>query len=283
MTKARIFSTLIKPFIGTGIGKIPLVAKAYRKFTPYLIGGQKGIVDFGDFKMQIQGERVNDVITLFMAHGNYEPATTRAFKNILKNGDIVVDVGANIGYFSLLSGTLVGEKGCVFAFEPEPNNLQSLKQNIKLNSLHNILPLEFAISDYLGKAEFHVSTNDPAHSLIKTKVHSSSITVKVDRLDNFMEFSKVNLIKTDTEGNELAVLRGAENLIRRSPEINLIIEVNPDLTNVKELWDLVKSLGMKKFYILNDNDDTIVNCYSWEGLDRASHNPMFYVNVLCKK
>jgi hypothetical protein len=57
-TKAKIFSSLIKPFVGTGIGNIPLVAKAYRKFTPYLIGGRDGIVNFGDFKMLISGVHI---------------------------------------------------------------------------------------------------------------------------------------------------------------------------------------------------------------------------------
>jgi FkbM family methyltransferase len=281
-TKAKIFSSLIKPFIGSGIGNIPFVAKAYNKLTPYLIGGKKGIVDFGDFKMQIQGNRVNDVITLFIANGKYEPATTRAFREILKQGDTVVDVGANIGYFSLLSSRLVGDKGCVIAFEPEPHNIESFRRNVTLNRFTNTGVNTFAIGNYNGESEFHISTNDPAHSLVKAKVHSSSIVVKVRKLDVF-EIAKANLIKTDTEGNELAVLRGAEKLIKRSPDIKLIIEVNPDLINVKELWDLVKSLGMNMFYILNDCKDTITQCYTWEELDKASRNPMFYVNLLCTK
>jgi FkbM family methyltransferase len=281
-TKAKVFSTLIKPFIGSGIGNIPFVAKAYRNLTPYLIGGKKGIIDFGDFKMQIPGNRVNDVITLFIANGKYEPATTRAFREILKEGDTVVDVGANIGYFSLLSSRLVGGKGCVIAFEPEPHNIESFRRNVTLNRFTNTGVNTFAIGNYNGESEFHISTNDPAHSLVKAKVHSSSIVVKVRKLDVF-EIAKANLIKTDTEGNELAVLRGAEKLIKRSPDIKLIIEVNPDLINVKELWDLVKSLGMNMFYILNDCKDTITQCYTWEELDKASRNPMFYVNLLCTK
>lgn len=284
MTKAKIFSSLIKPFIGMGIGNISIVSEAYKVIVPLLLGGTKGIVDFGSFKMQIiPNRRISDVITLFMFNGKYESATTGIFQKLLVPGDVVIDIGANIGYFSLLAGSIVGVTGRVLSFEPETNNMEALCRNISLNGFKNIYPARFAISDYSGISEFHVSINDPAHSLIKTGVHSSTVPVMVNTLDRLVLEDNIKLIKTDTEGNELAVLRGAESVIRKSEDISLIIEVNTAITSAKELLDYVRFLGMEVFYIINDYNDTVVFCEGLDHLEKESNNPSFYVNLLCMR
>ena len=290
MTKAKVFLSLIKPFVGTGIGNIPFVSFVYRVITPYLFGGKDKVINFGSFKMQITPhKRINDVLTLFMFNGKYEPITTRTFRKLLAVGDTVVDVGANIGYFSLLSASIVGATGQILAFEPEPNNIATLHRNIAVNGFENIYPYQYALSNHVGRDEFYISANDPAHSLVKSKLHISSIFVNVEKLDNFIPSGQVKLIKIDTEGNELSVLKSAENVIKRSKEINLIVEISPSripnsvIAYINELWEYVKYLGMQNFYIINDYDETIIPCYSPAELEKASDNPSFFVNLLCTR
>ncbi len=290
MTKAKVFSSLIKPFTGIGIGNIPFIRKAYQVITPYLLGGKNKIINFGSFKMQITpNKHVDDVITLFIANGSYEPITTQVFKKLLVAGDVVVDAGANIGYFSLLSASIVGTTGKVLAFEPEPNNMATLQQNIAINNFSNIYPYQYALSDHVGRDRFYISANDPAHSLVKSKLHISSIFVNVEKLDNFIPSGQVKLIKVDTEGNELSVLKGAENVIKRSREINLIVEISPSrmsspaITCINELWEYVKSLDMNNFHIINDYNKSITPCYNTIELEKASNNPDLYVNLLCTR
>ena len=69
---------------------------------------------------------------------------TALVKRIVRNGDIVVDIGAHIGYYTLIFARLVGPKGKVFAFEPEPNNFNLLIKNIKINGYKNIIPVQKA-------------------------------------------------------------------------------------------------------------------------------------------
>ena len=70
--------------------------------------------------------------------GNYEPYKTRAFLANLKEGDIVVDVGAHVGYYSALASLKVGDQGKVFSFEPRPLNIGFFKEHMRVNALHNI-------------------------------------------------------------------------------------------------------------------------------------------------
>lgn len=258
------------------IAKIPAMANLYRTIAPYVLRSK--IVDCGSFKMKLVANgKVSDIATVVMMNGYYERATTTVFKRILKYGDTVVDVGANTGYFSLLSSYLVGPAaGRVFSFEPEPNNMETLRQNINLNGFINIYPYQMALSNHTGKVVLHTSSGDSRNSLIKSKYHVGSIPVNVDKLSNILSF-KPKLIKVDTEGNELAVLKGA--LVGDY----LIVEIGLEDTEVDQLWDFVHSIGMRRFLIIDDYHDTIDFCDNLESLKKSCNNPSQYVNLLCKR
>ena len=278
----KIFSFLIKPLVNTGIGNIPVIAYIYRFLIPYLIKNKS--IDCGSFQMQvIAGKKISDVTTMFMLKGKYEPTTTNIFKTLLFPGDVVVDVGANVGYFSMLARSMVGVNGKVFAFEPEPNNLKSLHQNIRLNNFENVYPYPVALSSRKGITEFYTSVDDSRHSLVKAKYHNSTVTVTMDKLDNLGPFH-INLLKVDTEGSELEVLKGAEETIRKSPQINIITEVSLEGTrSVNDLWDYLKSLGMRFFYVIDDSSETVVESTDPLQVLLACDNPGMYVNLLCSR
>ena len=165
----------------------------------------------------------------------YEKGTTELFRQLLKPGMIVVDVGANVGYFSLLSAELVGSSGKVYAFEPEPGNNGVLQKNIEINSLSNIQVEEMAVSDNSGVADLYLSELDSgSHSLFGDAARGirKAVQVTTTTLDAFLEsegWPNVDLVKIDVEGAELGVLNGMERLMERSPDLKLIIEYCPFL------------------------------------------------------
>lgn len=266
-----VVSKLIKPFVGSGIGRIRLVADIYQKVMSRILPESSKLVTVNELKMKVLSEgHVEDISTELLFKGVHEPMTTKVFKKILKHGDAVVDIGANIGYFTLLSSKLVGWHGIVHAFEPSPNNMNTLIHNIKLNKLDNIQLYEIAASNKSGRMTFYTSSTESArHSLIETKEHDNNITVEVNKLDDVLGGNfNVSLLKTDTEGNELAVLQGAEKIIINSQDIVLIVEVNFEAlkackVDITVLWNyLIGKLGMAWIYMINDYKNTIELIYS---------------------
>ncbi len=90
-------------------------------------------------------------------YNNHEAWETEVLKKIVKKGDIIVDIGAHIGYYSLLFAKIVGNKGKVYAFEPDKNNFKLLMKNIKTNGYNNIIPVEKALSNKNQKIRLYIS------------------------------------------------------------------------------------------------------------------------------
>ena len=138
------------------------------------------------------------------------------FISYLKKGDIVIDVGANIGTLTLLSASLVKEDGKVYAFEPNPRTYKYLLKNIKLNGLNNIKTFCIAIGAKNSVAELADLRTDDMNYIITDKPGNiRTIKTKLSSLDEVMPSSikKINLLKIDTEGYELFVLKGASNVL----------------------------------------------------------------------
>ena len=89
--------------------------------------------------------------------GVNEKYETELFKKMVQDGMVVVDIGANIGYYTLIAAKLVGNKGIVYAFEPEPSNYELLCQNIAINGYTNVVPIEKAVSKTSGKTKLYVN------------------------------------------------------------------------------------------------------------------------------
>jgi FkbM family methyltransferase len=261
-----IVSKLIKPLVGSGIGNIRLAADIYQRIMLRVLPESSKLITINGLKMKVLSEgHIEDISTELLFKGVHEPMTTKVFKKVLKPGDAVIDVGANVGYFTLLSSKLVGWRGIVHAFEPSPSNMNTLIHNIKLNKLENIQLYEIAASNKTGRMTFYTSSTESArHSLIQTKEHDNNITVEVNKLDDVLGgHFNVNLLKTDTEGNELAVLQGAEKIITNSQDIILIVEINFAAleacnTQLGTIWRyLINDLKMKYTYLVNDYKNTI--------------------------
>jgi FkbM family methyltransferase len=157
--------------------------------------------------------------------GDAEPEVQEALAQLVKPGQTVYDVGANIGFFTILCSRLVGPQGRVYAFEPIPQNLVTLRRNIALNGLTNVVVVEKALSASTGTAEMFVSPWSAFHSLnvegaSKQDNHGpqeGEIVVETVTLDEFVAQAGVSapdLIKIDVEGAELIVVEGMRETLR---------------------------------------------------------------------
>jgi FkbM family methyltransferase len=149
----------------------------------------------------------------------------------LKKGDCFIDIGAHIGYFSLVAGRLVGSEGKVYAFEPEPDNFTQLLKNIEANGYNNIVPVQKAISNILGICDLRLDKKPGFHSLYLAPEQTGTIKVDVTTLDDFFAMEgwpPVSFIKMDAQGGEAHILDGAKNLLERNPDLKMIIEWWPE-------------------------------------------------------
>lgn len=152
----------------------------------------------------------------------------RLLRKLTETGMQVVDIGANIGLYTLLFAKHVGNDGRVFAFEPEPNLFSALCDNCATNAVANVSPFQIAAGDSNGRATFQRSTfNSGDNRLGKTKTDTRSIEVEVARLDDVLPVREVHLIKLDVQGHELAALAGMQEVIASSPDVRVFFEFSP--------------------------------------------------------
>ena len=182
-------------------------------------------------KLPVRFNRTYKFLTL---SGAYEPYTTEIFKRVVKEGDIVVDLGANIGYFTLLASRLVGGEGKVYAFEPELGNYSLLLKNIEINGYNNIIAEQKAVSDKTGTARLFLDKMAPVgHTIYQSGAIEESIEIEMVALDDYFEDEKhpINVIKMDIEGAEIATFLGMERIIRENRNLKIFTEFNPALIN----------------------------------------------------
>lgn len=164
--------------------------------------------------------------------GTYEPFETELVKKEIKKGDIVLDIGANIGYYTLIFAELVGEEGKVFAFEPEPTNFALLKKNVEISGYQNVMLVQKAVSNKTGKFKLYLcEDNNGGHSIYKQHNSKRSVEVETTRLDDYFknDGGKINFIKMDIEGAEMEAIQGMPSLLKKNKNVKIISEFNPPL------------------------------------------------------
>lgn len=158
----------------------------------------------------------------------YEPQTTEYIKDSVREGSVVVDVGASLGYYTLLLARLVGPSGRVYAFEPIPRDFAILKRNVRANGYRNVVLENKAVSDMEGMARFYISPASYGMSSLCPMTNPESIiNVEVVSLDSYIQ-EDVDLIKVDVEGAESLVVKGSRRLIQNSSHPRLVIEFAPE-------------------------------------------------------
>lgn len=148
--------------------------------------------------------------------GNYEYEKRVIFERTITAGSVVFDIGAHVGFYTLLASVLVGPEGKVIAFEPSPRNLVFLKDHLHLNQITNASLIEAAVADSSGGARFEESDQSDFTGHISTAGEIEVRAVSLDELIQSGEIPMPNYVKIDVEGAELLVLRGATSIMRHA-------------------------------------------------------------------
>jgi len=166
---------------------------------------------------------------IIMFRGQWEPSETRWFLKGLKEGDTFVDVGANVGYYTLIAAKLVGPTGRVYSFEPDPESFAILERNVRLNGFRNVVLEQKALSNEAGSIQLYLSKkNRGDHRIYQPKHAAPRETVEVEAvaLDDYFGSSlpKIALMKIDTQGAEGVIFEGLMGIATGSPDLRIAME-----------------------------------------------------------
>jgi len=165
-----------------------------------------------------------------LSNGCYEPFETKLIGACIKEGDVVVDVGANIGYYTLMFARSVGESGRVFAFEPDPVNFSLLERNVQRNGYRNVELIQKAVAAQTGTLRLYLSeTNRGDHRVYDSDDRRASIEIEAVDLDSFFKGhdGRIDFIKMDIQGSEGGALRGMTDVLRNNAGVQLLTEYWP--------------------------------------------------------
>ena len=229
-----------------------------------------------------------------MVGDRYERCTANLFKELLRPGMVVVDVGAHVGFFTLLAARSVGLQGKVYSFEPESQNYALLLKNVVLNGYSSVVAKQKAVSNKPGITDLYLSSLDTgSHSIYPQAARGVTGAQKVDTttLDAFLEgvgWPKVDLIKIDVEGAEIAVLEGMSRFLESQHTIKLILEYCPSLLKLAgsdplDLLDRLVCFGFEIDVIVEQKGVVPLRAVEWATLTSALLRQETYCNLFCSR
>jgi FkbM family methyltransferase len=277
----KIFSLLLKPFLGSGITeKFPFLRKVYEVFYNMMNKGYKtSRIPLGlDLKYNASDSGLGVYLSL---KGEYEPFTTKLFIENIGKHDVFFDVGANVGYFSII-GKKAGAE--VYSFEPDKRNLDLLKENFEINKLSpNIQPVA------LGNQEGEISfvENDLQQGNSQVSQAETANKVKITTLDNFVKnHVKPTFFKVDIEGYECEFLKGGKSFFESSRNLKMVMECNQK--SLKEfgfsteiLIEQLEDYGFK-VKVIDENHQEVFDASNKSRL-KGILDKYNYTNLWCEK
>ena len=217
-----VYKMVVRPLSGRGLGKL----YPFRVVNSFLISRLRPpLTEVDGHKMYWGSGGIIGALIL----GTYEPFETEIVKKEVKKGDIVLDLGANIGYYTLILARLVGEEGRVFAFEPDPANFSWLEKNVEINGYKNVVLIPKAVSNETGKIRLYLNKG----SRVDQRIYDShdgrqSIEIEAIRLDDYFKDydGKIDFIKMDVQGAEGKALLGMTELLKNN-NVKMLMEFWP--------------------------------------------------------
>lgn len=279
----KIFKKTESMLSGKGLEKYYLIRVGYKFLRSNLksdyveIDGNKMFLDeFDSLRLSI-----NEI---------YEEYETEFLKKIIKNGNIVLDVGANIGYWTLIFAKLVGDKGKVFAFEPDPENYRLLLKNIAANQVRNTIPIQKAVSNHNGKTTlFQSSDNKGDHRINDFYVFDGDdqrkkIEIECVTLDSVFKEQRIDFVKMDIQGAEMLAIDGMTEILSRNPTMSLLIEFWPFAIeksgfSPREFIERILQFGFSIFSLEKGKKESFSNVHQII----TDYSPTDFVNLFCQR
>jgi FkbM family methyltransferase len=230
----RTFSRLVAALTRAGFERVPGARLGYALIHRLVFpGGEQRVIVNGMPMWVDTRDRV--IATHLLGEEIWEPAETAAFLAHAREGMCVFDIGANIGYYTLLAARSVGPSGLVIAFEPEPRNFKLLTRNVAENGFKNVRLVNAAVSSREGVMRLHLDdANFGAHSFEPGSVRTSSgrsVEVATVPLDGFADearaFDAGVLVKVDVQGAEALVVEGGRRVLAL-PRTTALVEIWPE-------------------------------------------------------
>ncbi|MBI5450834.1 MAG: FkbM family methyltransferase [Gammaproteobacteria bacterium] len=220
-------------------------------------------VNIGDNKYIVWANE--DIGKKLLLTRSYEMAETAAFRRYVTAGDMCLDIGGNIGYYSLNLARFCGRQGHVYTFEPMQRNAQVIALAAEINGLDNISVIQQAVSNVSGTIALTIPEQDGAYAHISTRgLEQNAAAIECTTVDSFTEknrLTRVDVIKIDVEGAEQRVLEGAAHLLGDSataPRIIMVELVNHFLSrygaSVDQVIQLMGNYGYRPHYALNNGE-----------------------------
>jgi FkbM family methyltransferase len=228
--------------------------RAVKVLGPYLIALEPSeIVAYDSITMELD---LQEFVQQYIYFNVYEPHVKWLLRSLLEPGKSFFDIGAHVGYYTLLAAHAVGPKGVIHSFEANPGTFELLSKNVRRNDFGRILLNRVALTDMNGEVRFCIDEIRPASSSLSGKGADrlTELSVPSVTLDSYIESNSVtmlDLIKIDIEGGEVRVFRGGqETLSRFRPDI--VGEFSKEMmtresTGEQEMIGLLKSLRYQAF------------------------------------
>lgn len=207
---------------------------------------------------------------ILYAIGVYERGSTELLRRVLRSGDTMIDIGANIGYFSVVAARAVGHGGRVVAFEPQDRVRRRLEQNLRLNHLHNVTVRHEALSSSAGEMDFYAPEADTGLASLRHLDGLGATRVETRTFDELWDGGPVRLVKIDVEGAEEHVLSGMTRCLS-TWRPDLLVEVTDTYlrglgSSARTLFERLTAAGYRMHRI--DDDGTLEPIASASALDR---------------
>jgi len=243
--------------------------------------------------------------------GRHEPETVLTLKKLIQPNMTVLDIGGHVGYYTRMASDIVGEKGHVIAFEPNPHNHAMLQRNV--GNRGNVTLLQVALAETEGTAELHdylmMSASGSLHydeTLREVQIAAQkrsdgnfaprldanfkpqTYTVRTAPVDDLLaelNISQVDVVKMDIEGAEMGALRGMKNTISNSPNLALVMEYNPlglkafDNDPVASLREVL-AMGFTSLSVIEADGTLIDYSSNFEGLETLTESLMKNMGVV---
>jgi FkbM family methyltransferase len=193
------------------------------------------VPNLAPYKMRIFDDGCPHLSDQIRRDGIYERCETALTCQIVKQGDTVLDIGANIGYYTLLTSKIVGTNGQVYAFEPEFENFRILEWNVDNLDDKNTICVNAGISNYSGEANLYLCRDNPGGHHLHEPVDIEEIQmVQITSIDEYLQgrTEKVDYIKIDAQGAEQSILTGMKKTLEKNRDnLTLLMEFAPGALN----------------------------------------------------